>query len=162
MRYLRLSQKVLVSHCNLSQIIDICNIRNSDYHRIKIINIMRCTRLIENINRWRGFSLVTDNLMIGQSSSISLLYLWVHSYKLSILIWSRGLAIILVAAIRKTSHMVCIIKELLMSLMRSWIVHLQLLLIAIILLDSSLLLNLSWSILIFWNVSVCWLSCIHL
>ena len=84
-------------------------------------------------------------------------------YKLSILIWSRCLTVILIAAIRKTSNVVCIVEKLLMSLLRS-LIHLLLVLITFkLLLIHSLLLLQSLRILIFWNIPISvWLSCIHL
>lgn len=108
-----------MSHSNLSHIIDVCNIWNSNDHRVKIVNIMGSTGLIQNIN-WRGsFSMVINSLLIIQPF-IKLLDLWVNCIlvnKLSILIGCGSLAIILIATIRKTSYMISVIKELLMCLL---------------------------------------------
>jgi hypothetical protein len=154
-----------MSHCNLSHISNISNIGNTRNHWIEIIYIVRSTRLIKNIDRWGCFPVVTNYLIINQASFVKLLDLRIAVliYKLSILIWSRCLTVILIAAIRKTSNVVCIVEELLMSLLRSFI-HLLLVLTTFkLLLIHSLLLLQSLRILIFWNIPISvWLSCIHL
>ena len=154
-----------MSHCNLSHISNISNIGNTRNHWIEIIYIVRSTRLIKNIDRWGCFPVVTNYLIINQASFVKLLDLRIAVliYKLSILIWSRCLTVVLIAAIRKTSNVVCIVEELLMSLLRSFI-HLLLVLTTFkLLLIHSLLLLQSLRILIFWNIPISvWLSCIHL
>lgn len=154
-----------MSHCNLSHISNISNIGNTRNHWIEIVYIMRSTRLIKNIDRWRRFPVVTNYLIIDQASFVKLLDLRIAIliYKLSILIWSRCLTVVLIAAIRKTSNVVCIVEKLLMSLLRS-LIHLLLVLTTFkLLLIHSLLLLQSLRILIFWNIPISvWLSCIHL
>ena len=154
-----------MSHCILSHISNISNIGNTRNHWIEIVYIVRSARLIKNIDRWGRFSVVTNYLIINQTSFVKLLDLRIAVliYKLSILIWSRCLTVVLIAAIRKTSNVVSIVKELLMSLLRS-LIHLLLVLTSFkLLLIHSLLLLQSLRILVFWNIPISvWLSRIHL